>query len=309
MSDETKTALSDQLVKETYDELYIGQSTSINRCAEILDVVPAVLKAHWKGLGLRLRNRSEAKRAIKQPGKVWEWPAEEASPTPEPIERAAELPDALEAIPALEAPGESVTFLVEPDGRLTDVEHKPAAAPDKDPGPGRRPIQVNGKQPEPAEFTETDLAFDELMDSLKDAFNNFTGKTGITIDTIRAYPVFGLRVDDKASYPEIDIDFMEEGDEPASDPGRGPTIEEIAAAWEEVEKRLRANSEPAGPADMDGMLRISIKQLDPRDSYHHPLMADIARLTAEFDAAGIPAGKAAKLALKAAELAAGRNQV
>lgn len=112
----TKTVLTDELVKETYDQLYIGQSTSLNRCAEILDVAPYQLKSHWKGLGLRLRDPHESRRARDLQGHPWQWETPETE-ADTPLAEALDL-----TIPDSDGKGYQ-------NGHLT-------------PGPGRRAIPI-----------------------------------------------------------------------------------------------------------------------------------------------------------------------
>jgi hypothetical protein len=170
---QTKTVLTDELVKETYDELYIGQSTSTNRCAEILDVHPADLKAHWKGMGFRLRDRHESRRARDQQGEPWlEWETAEPEPngeTPLAHDLGLAVPDTgsaayangslqpagepeedptavLEAIAATDQAMAKLAAKTVPAAKPAEKPKRPRPAKkgegDKDPGPGRRAVPV-----------------------------------------------------------------------------------------------------------------------------------------------------------------------
>lgn len=77
--------LTDDLLRETYFELYIGQSESLASCAQILDIKkPEELRQRWEtDLGLRMRTKPQAMSASRQKGKLWVWPPDVANPDPE----------------------------------------------------------------------------------------------------------------------------------------------------------------------------------------------------------------------------------
>lgn len=179
---ETKTELTDQLAQETYDELYIGKSLSINKCAEMLDVYPAELRAAFDGLKVRLRNRSEAQRAHKQRGLPWEW-GDEVAQTGTSLAEDLGLvvpdngreayangsPAAVAITDTLDAPlreGESVAFKIQ-DGQVFDVQRRPAAI-----------VTAAGLEKFAAALTDTTLRF---------VLTDMRAEADPEVNTIRAF--------------------------------------------------------------------------------------------------------------------------
>jgi hypothetical protein len=168
--------LTDDLLRETYYEIYIGQSESLAACAQILDIKPDELRRRWEtDLGLKMRTKPQAMAASKQKGTLYVFPPTEANPDPVAQSSESMAEDLGLAIPdgknpaytngSLQPAAPSVVEKPKKPRRpqpakevaaapVVDPTPPPAATPSKE-GPGRRasdPLETPLKEGETVAF-------------------------------------------------------------------------------------------------------------------------------------------------------------